>query len=276
MKQLLIAALLFIINNINAQELYVFTEPASNMPSNSIGIIQSARFLKGIHTNSLEQRHNTEVMFGFNKNLMLHAATTFSNMHVDNIFSKKLRWESVRAYAKYRFLSKDEMFKHFRMAAFAEASYSRNQLYFDELSLEGDNSGVQLGVIATQLLHKLAISASSSYITYTGNYKTFNSIITQPLNAVNYSLSAGYLVFPKDYTDYNQTNLNLYAELLGQKSLDQSKYFVDIAPALQLIFNSQAKLNIGYRYELNSNMHRMSRNCWLIELEWIFLNALKK
>jgi hypothetical protein len=33
---------------------------------------------------------------------------------------------------------------------------------YDELSLEGDQSGVQAGLIATQLLHKLAISATVS------------------------------------------------------------------------------------------------------------------
>ena len=67
-------------------------------------------------------------------------------------------------YAKYRFLSYDEVHKHFRMAAFFQGSYSKNQPYYDELSMDGDQSGIQLGIIATQLINKLAVSASLSNV----------------------------------------------------------------------------------------------------------------
>ena len=271
MKKLLLAACLFSFLQSSSQELYVFTEPASNMPANSFGVLQSAKILKNKYYNRTEQRHNTELMFGISKNVMIHTAATYSNM-----YSSKVRFESVRLYGKYRFYSKDEMFKHFRLAAFAEASYNRNELEYDELGLEGDNSGVQLGLIATQLLHKLAISSSASVTSYIGSYTNYSHTIHQPFDALSYSLSAGYLVFPKDYTNYDQPNLNLYFELLGQRSLDQTKYFVDVAPALQLIIKSQGKLNIGYRHQLAGNMFRMANNSWLIELEWTFLNALKK
>jgi hypothetical protein len=271
MKKIVTFSLLFLVVGANAQELYVFSEPASNMPANSIGIIQSAKWLKGIHSGRTEQRHNTELMLGLNKNLMLHGAVTFSDM-----YSPEVRFESVRLYGKYRFISKDDMFRHFRMAAFAEASYNRNELFYDELGLEGDNSGVQAGLIATQLLHKFAVSGSASFISYTGNYLSHTAAIQQPFSALNYSVSMGYLLYPKDYTDYNQPNLNIYVELLGQKSLDQKKYLVDIAPAIQVIIKSQAKVNIGYRREISSNMHRMGGSSWLVELEWTFLNALKK
>lgn len=60
-------------------------------------------------------------MFGVNKKLMVHLATTLSNM-----YSLKMQWESARLYAKYRFLSRDEVHKHFRLAAFAELSHSVN------------------------------------------------------------------------------------------------------------------------------------------------------
>jgi hypothetical protein len=89
-------------------------------------------------------------------------------------------------------------------------------------------------------------------------------------------LSGGYLVLPFQYTDYKQTNLNVYTELLAQQSLDRKAYFLDMAPAIQLIFNSNAKLNLGYRFQLKSDMQRMSKNSWLISFERTFLNALKK
>jgi hypothetical protein len=214
------------------------------------------------------------------KNLMLHASATFSDMYSNN-----MRWESIRSYAKYRFLSSDGVHTHFRMAAFADASYSRNGPVYHELSLDGDQSGLQAGIIATQLLHKLAISSSISLaeILQKGRgdkifYLVTDTRTTPPFayEAVNYSLSAGYLVLPKKYTNYNQTNLNLYVELLGQRTIDLERYFVDLAPAAQLIFNSTAKLNLGYRFQLGSNMNRMSDKSWLISFEWVFLNALKK
>jgi hypothetical protein len=94
--------------------------------------------------------------------------------------------------------------------------------------------------------------------------------------SVNYSLSAGYLVLPKEYTDYKQTNLNLYMEIVAENALDAPKYCIDLAPAAQLIFHSNSKLNIGYRFQLSGNMSRMSPNSWLISFERTFLNALKR
>jgi hypothetical protein len=49
-----------------------------------------------------------------------------------------------------------------------------------------------------------------------------------------------------------------------------------MAPAIQLIFNSNTKLNMGYRFQLDGNMQRMAKSSWLISLERTFLNALKK
>lgn len=271
-KNVLIAGILLIsgMSSVLGQELYVFSEPASNMPSGSISAKYTAKFLKGYHTNRLEQRHTPEIMFGFNKKLMVHAATTFSDMYTSNI-----RWESIRMYAKYRFLSMDDVHQHFRMAAFGEASYSRNNNFYDELALEGDQSGVQAGLIITQLWNKLALSSTLSVLQVTTEKpKSFPEQF--PYQSFNYSASAGYLVLPVNYTDYKQTNLNIYLELLGQQSLDRKLYFVDLAPAVQLIFNSNAKLNLGYRFQLESNMHRMAERSWLISFERTFLGALQK
>ena len=261
-------------NRIVAQELYVFSEPASNMPAKALGLKYNGTFLEGYHSGKTEQRQMLQAQFGLSKNWMLHAATTISDMYSYPV----TRWESANIYAKYRFLSKDDVHAHFRMAAFAEAAYSRNQLYYDELSLEGDQSGLQLGIIATQLLHKLAISATVSNIQVLheqrNDYKGANS--PYPFSAINYSLSAGYLLLPRKYNSYKQTNLNLYLELLGSQTLDKKRYFVDLAPAMQLIFNSTTKLNLGYRFQLGGDMHRMSEQRWQLSVETLFLNALKK
>jgi hypothetical protein len=137
---------------------------------------------------------------------------------------------------------------------------------------------VQFGLIATQLWHKLAVSATVSHLQSldgSRNDKTLY-IPSRIYQAMNYSLSAGYLLLPFQYTDYRQTNLNLYTELLVQQSLDRKAYYADLAPAVQLIFNSNTKLNLGYRFQLGSDMQRMATNSWLISVERTFLNALKK
>jgi hypothetical protein len=265
---LLSGGMLFMLSA-SAQELYVFTEPASNMPSHSISGKVTGKFLKDPGATNYMQRFTPEIMFGLNKKWMVHFATTFSDMYTTN-----MRWESARTYVKYRFLSNDEVHKHFRMAAFGEYSYSRNPALFDDIGIEGDMSGFQGGAIATQLWNKLAVSSTLSYL-QTYKNKSIETQAVIPMKSFNYSLSAGYLVFPLNYKNFRQTNFNVYAELLGQRTLDMKKYVVDFAPAVQLIFNSNAKLNIGYRFQLNGNMNRMAEKSWLISFERTFLGAWK-
>ena len=220
------------------------------------------------------QRYMPEVMFGLSKKWMLRAGATFGDMHTPGF-----AWESVSLYSKYRFLSHDEIHRHFRMAAFADASYTRVPFHNDEVALQGDKSGIQFGLIATQLWHKLAVSGAVSHTQVLDKSRKSKNTVYIPsriYQAMNYSLSAGYLLLPKEYNNYKQTNLNLYAEVLAQQSLDRKAYYIDLGPALQLIFNSNTKLNFGYRFQVDGNMQRMAKTSWLISLERTFLNALKK
>jgi len=124
-------------------------------------------------------------------------------------------------------------------------------------------------------VNKLAISGTVSYLhVLTEKPKYFPE--EYPYDAFNYSASAGFLLLPFEYTSYDQLNVNLYTELLGQQILDKKLFYVDLAPAVQFIFNSNAKLNAGYRFQLNSNMHRMAKKQWLVSFEYVFLNALRR
>lgn len=254
--------------NMAAQELYPYTEPASNMPAHSIAVKLSSNF--GDRYPKWQQRYTPEVMFGIDKNFMLHLATTFSDMHTNNV-----KWESVYTYAKYRFLSNDEVHKHFRMAAFAEAGYSRNEVVFEELNITGDRSGVQAGLIATQLVKKFAASATLSF-TKTFEPKSDHVHYIKQNEALNYSLSTGLLVFPLEYKSYDQTNFNVYMELLGQKLWNSNVHYLDLAPSVQFIFNSTSKLNAGYRFQIAGDMYRSMNRSILVSFEHIFLGALKK
>lgn len=82
--------------NVRAQELYVYSEPASNMPAHSISLKLTDHFIGMDQVyNRSAHRFMPEIMFGFNKNLMVHLTTTFANMHTQDF-----RFESYGIYAK--------------------------------------------------------------------------------------------------------------------------------------------------------------------------------
>lgn len=274
MRKTFFIGLIFLsVLHMHAQELYPYSEPASNLPAKTMSLKMATMFGKGTHSNRFLQRHTPEMMLGLNKAWMVHVAASFSDMH-----EEKFIFESAGLYAKYRFLSIDGVHRHFRMAAFGAASYSRNHLDHNEINLMGDQSGVQGGLIATQLLNKFAVSATGSWneVLKKERWSKFNPK-QYAFTAVNYSLSAGYLLFPLEYKNYDQTNVNLYAELLGSNNLNwREKYYLDLAPSLQFIFKSTSKLNLGYRFQLDGDIYRLSNNSFMISYEHTFLNALRK
>lgn len=255
-----------------AQELYVYSEPASNMPTNAIGLRLSN---EGSFNPDFKSRTNVEVMLGVHKNLMFHAQSFMSDM------DGKYRLEGGSFYAKYRFLSLDEAQSHFRAAAFARISTSNRKSFTEDINLEGDNSGWQGGLVFTQLLHKLALSATVGY------NKTFvkdglvgaghNYGLSRPNEMFNYSLSSGYLLFPVIYKNYSQPNFNLYFEVLGKTNPENGNSYVDFAPAVQLVLNSKTRIDLGYRFQVAGNIaNRYSKNMYLARVEFNFFNALSK
>lgn len=267
-KVLLILFMAVIAAHSSAQELYVFTEPASNMPARTI--TPKMKIVGGTVANgSWLQRYAPEIMFGISPKLMVHLGSSFSNMRTGS-----LQWEGAFTYIKYRFFSVDELHRHFRLAAFAEAGYSDNPVLFNEVSVAGENSGASAGLIATQLLNRTAVSVTTAY---TGIFKKeADKIVPTTSAALNYSLSVGQLIFPMEYRDYDQLNLNLYAELLGQRTFGLSSNFIDLAPAIQALFNSNSKLSLGYRFQLSGNSTRSLTRGFLLTFEHTFFNAWKR
>jgi hypothetical protein len=268
---LLLSVLAFV--QLRAQELYVYTEPASNMPAHSLSIKVAGYYnIDELHTDRITQRYVPELMWGVNKKIMLHAGVSFSDM-----LTPSFSWEAVYLYAKYRFLSVDDVHKHFRMAVFGKAAHSENPFHYDEVSLL-DKSGITAGVIATGLFNRTAVSVTVSNTQVLGSARNSKVLYIPERNfqAMNYSLSAGHLLLPRQYTGFKQTNLNFYVELLGQQTLDRRTHYVDLAPAMQFIFNSTSKLNIGYRFQVSGNMERMTKQSLLVSYEYTFLNVFRK
>ena len=254
--------------HLSAQELFVYTEPASNMPAHSLGLRASNWLMDEGATNRINYHFLPEIMWGVNKHLMLHAEGFISNRN------KGLSAEGAAAYAEYRFYSRDKVYRHLRLAAFGRLSFNKADIHQEELETNGHNSGMELGLIATQLLHKQALSATTSYeqVTDNGDGNEFPS--GQANKALNYTLSTGRLLLPKSYTGYGQINLNVIVELLGQSLLGNGKSYLDIAPSIQFIFNSQTRVDIGYRHELYSNMERTAPNGLMLRVEHLLFNAM--
>lgn len=287
-KQIAFFCLILAIEPLPAQELYVYSDPASNVPARSLSVKYAGKALRTtdafLHSHTMS-RHMLESSIGIRKQWMVRPVLTISDMYTD----RKQKFESFGIYSKFRFLSLDEVHKHFRAAAFIKVVYSTNDLKYDELTGEGDQSAAQVGLILTQLVGKLAVSTTVAlnevldeerWLKY-GGPRNFG------YSSLNYSISAGYLLFPRSYTSYQQTNVNLYVELIGSRALDRKAYFVDLAPALQLIVSSNTKINVGYRFQLDrfSKAYRMSylkqgsgvvSPSILFSVERTFLNTFRK
>ncbi|MES2455026.1 MAG: hypothetical protein V4594_05785 [Bacteroidota bacterium] len=260
----LLTALVLLTGAVKSQELYVFTEPASNMPSGSVG----ARLTnEGFFGNGWSSRTMPEVMIGFNKNLMGHGQAFLSDM------DGKYRFEGGSLYAKYRILSVDGLKTHSRAALFGRWSRSNRPTYTEDINLEGDNSGWQGGIIFTQLLHKLALSGTLSYTKATNRQPEMATL--QPDQMIGYTLSSGYLLLPFVYKDYKQPNFNLYFEVLGKTNPANGHSYLDLAPAVQVVLNSRTRIDLGYRFEVAGGMNRRyTKNMYLARVEFNFFNVL--
>ena len=132
---------------------------------------------------------------------MLHTEVFASNQN------GSFRGEGIGFYGKYRLYTDDQVNRHFRLAAFGRVSYNTREIAQEEIDLTRNNSGLAAGLIATQLLHKQAISTSFSFMKATSN--DHNKLaVDQPDKAINWSVSTGRLIFPKEYTSYKQTSCN--------------------------------------------------------------------
>lgn len=222
---------------------------------------------QGVDNKDYMYRLNPEIMVGINKKWMAHLNLYGSNYHHSNF-----TFEGVETYAKYRFLSFDEIQSHFRVAAYGKASLINNPVQYNDINLQGDNSGYSGGLVMTQLLHKLALSLTAGYIRSEDNLKNSLSGL-QPREAYNYSFSAGYLLLPFKYKNFTQPNFNVYAEVLGKSNPVTGQYYWDIAPALQVILQSRMRIDIAYKKQLSGNMLRINTQSFFLRFEYNIFNA---
>lgn len=268
MKRLLVLGSVFLSLSAKSQELYSQTEPASNRAVGSIGFRVDNSIMDETYTSKTNYHLITSIMLGISKKLMISGDIFLSNR------SERLKTEGGSIYAKYRFLSNDALQKHFRMAAFGRISYNNSDIHQEEINMYGHNTGVEFGVVATQLLRKVALSSSVSFLNATDNGNSNKFVYGRDNSkAVNYTFSVGKLMLPRAYKNYKQTNINLMLEVLSQVNTGSGEYYLDMAPSVQLIFNSQGRLDIGFRKELSTTLLRTAPNGFFVRLEYNFFNA---
>src|ERR1700730_13236402 len=89
-------ALILTSDILKAQELFVFTEPASNMPAKSLGIRASNWLMYDKSDAKLNYQLIPELMWGANKDLMVHLDGFFTNQ------GGNFHGVGIGTYVKYR------------------------------------------------------------------------------------------------------------------------------------------------------------------------------
>ena len=269
MRKLILFLIAINCQNIFGQELFVVTDPASNVPANSLAVnIMQSAFKEKFET-GYNYHFMPEVTYGLNKSLMFRGSAFVSNRN------GQLYTEGGSLMAKYRFFSSDDLNSHFRLAAYGRYSMNRADIHQEQIEILGHNTGFETGVIATKLIKKVAISSSVSFEKAFDNKPDYPFPDNMGDNATNYTLSFGKLMYPKKYTSFKQTNINFMVEFVGQTINENGKSYLDVVPAIQFIFNSQARLDFAYRQELMSSMVRSAPNGFYFNLYYTFFDLTK-
>jgi len=253
-----------------AQELFIFSEPASTMPKKAIMFRMNSRHYSD--PSGYYYKLNPELGYGLAKNLMGHIEGYYSNWAL-----KSGTMDGVGMNFKYRFFSEDDLHKHKRLAVTGKVIYSFQPLSMQYMLEEGNTSLVSAGLIYTQLIHKLAISGKINYIKpFNGGYIPDDYLANGEL--LQWQISSGLLTFPMEYRSYKQVNVNVYAEYLGQQNLGlQTKadlpasYAInhDLGLGLQFIFSSRFTTELAYRVNLGGSLNRMTNSMYYFNVEYM-------
>lgn len=156
------------------------------------------------------------------------------------------------------------------MAVYGEFSTADQAHDEAEASLLDDSKGFGGGIISTYLKNHFAVSLTLGY-NRPGIYEEYVKFDNEPTvthttiqygQSINYSLSFGYLLFPKIYRDYNQTNWNIYLECIGktydkaiiyqneirltpQNSTLIAGNYLEIHPGIQAIVRSNLRVEMS-------------------------------
>ena len=248
---------------ISAQELYINTEPASLIPKGTkvVRLTNSNIFIDG--SNDMGSIGNAFIVtpslsYGLSKKIMLSGSIQFANKPYEQDMMPNFGLNGFKLYSKQRILTTDKQKYHTRLSSFFQYSYHEDKFMKDNLDLGLQDTGFELGLIGTQLINKLAISITSGFTRISNIDEKFTQGSTVKwqktnLNTFKNSISAGYLLFPRKYKSYRQTNFNLYVEYLTNTILNNefpvryNKFRSTFAPGIQFILLSRSRLDFSYK-----------------------------
>ena len=257
-----------------SQEYYSLPAEAKEIPSNSISFHVGAMYGRSVYNDRVLQRYSAGVGIGISPEWMISSSLTFSDLH-----DEKFIFESVRLTSKYRLITSKTKWSQFRLSAFGTVAYSRNHLDYNEINLAGDHSGVQAGLLASHMWKRWAFSGSASLIEMFSKSRWEKDLPQQyAYEAFNYSVSAGVNIFPLNNKKHSLAKVNFLAQLIGSSNLDwkYEKYYVDLAPAIQLILNRKVRFYLQHRFQIKSDIFRLQRNSWVISYEFPLFSDIKK
>ena len=248
---------------ISAQELYINSEPASLIPKGTkvVRLTNSNIFLDG--SNIMGSISNAFIVtpslsYGLSKKIMVSGSFQFANKPYEQDMMPNFGFNGFKLYSKQRILTTDKDKYHTRLSSFIKYSYHENKFMKDILDLELQDTGFELGLIGTQLIKKLAISITSGFTRISNIDEKFTQGTTVKwqktnVNTFKNSISAGYLLFPRKYKSYRQTNFNIYLEYITNTIITKdfpsryNKFTSTLAPGIQFILLSRSRLDFSYK-----------------------------
>ena len=292
-SSVLLLCLSFLNTSLYSQELFISTEPASTMPKG----VFAYRVFGNTYTEQGTQRNMlaTRVQYGLTATTTLKLTASFANHHgkilppdlinhshsgnqtiygVQNI-KRGVKYPHLfngfNLMLKQRIFSWDGQKKHFRVAAMAMYSNVTSAHDEAEANLLHDTKGWSLALSTTYLHKRFAISSEVGYVK-PGAYKEQSTVgeifIEERSIEMHYgamwrgNFALGYLLYPKTYSSYTQSNWNVYTEFLfrkydavdiiynGERVEDTNQstsagFYVDVQPGVQKIINSTARVELS-------------------------------
>jgi hypothetical protein len=305
MKKYLILFLLLLVPSLYSQELYIMSHPAANLAKNRVELRNN---LMGY--DDFQYFHNSlEVNYGILGNL-----TAYNTIFYTTNSNYKLLGNYDLAF-RYRFYQQDKQNYHLRAAWQTGANIPLNPTRIENGSgtvtyelhpghtvtfidygnsnsnafqvtvpvtdfHSSDNITYRNDLITTLLINKFAATAEMGWnINIPENDFKFGDYF-------DWTLAFGYNVFPKEYSGYNDVNINLYMENKAYYFF-KNKYKDEVLPnsggfrldtflGLQTIFFSSVMAEFSYKIPVHSNEYSVDvqgikrANAFLFSLRYLF------
>lgn len=311
MKGFLIGFLLLLMSFSGmSQELFIHNEPASVLPKSSLAFRSIHQFYK--EDGLLRSRQALRVTRGMTAKWELGIEAGLSNHNHPNLVSElyddgdldhdhdhggdnvnvehihPTSFTGFTLYSQYRFFTDDGPNQHLRAAVYGILSTNRTTHNYAEPNLYHRNAGLSSGLILTWLKKRFAASGRLGGIVPFGFSPKENNRYFRSGNALGYSLSLGYLAYPRKYQSYKQVNINFYLELMG-KAFQQARIrdeirwypalaedetspggYLDINPGVQFILDSRFRIDISTGFPLISRSMAMDYPQFHLALQYLY------